>query len=75
VSGRVQSFSNGTLRLRTGDGRVFVIDMSAVDGGEPLSVGDEVTVVGRREALRGFVASGIIQEVPAAGSALPRQPR
>jgi hypothetical protein len=71
LSGRVQSFSNGTLRLRTSDGRVVAVDMSAVHGAEALHAGDEVTVVGRRDPQRGFVAGGFVQEVPA--SALPRQ--
>jgi hypothetical protein len=52
---------------------VIVVDMSTVGGGETLSIGDDVTVVGQRDATRGFVASGFIQEAPA--SALPRQSR
>lgn len=51
------------------------LDMSAVGGGDAPRAGDEVTVIGRRDTVRGFVASGFIQEMPAAGSALPRQPR
>lgn len=75
VSGRVQSFSQGRLRLKTSDGRVLAIDMSAIDTAATLDAGDEVTVIGRREPERGFVARGFVQESSAPGSALPRQAR
>jgi hypothetical protein len=78
LDGRVEAISGSVLVLRIGGGRNVTVHMAAVGAniGTVVRPGDELTVFGRPDDSRGFVATGYVHtDAPASGMALPRPRR
>jgi hypothetical protein len=73
LDGQVRRVSGNELVLRATDGREVIVQMPNI--AEVLQPGDHVTMFGRPDGSRRFVATGFVHVEPAPGGSAPPGPR
>jgi hypothetical protein len=73
LEGRVESISGNTVVLRTSEGQNVTVNMASVGSNMASMVrpGDDLTVFGRPDRNRAFVASGYVLREPAPARTTP----